>query len=226
MVLFDFFGTLATYESDRAALSYPRSHALLQAWGLQLSHDDFVAMWHQCSSDLESTTEESLVELSMLEYADAFGRSCPTPLDHAQVEQIAVAFGTEWKAHVRPIPGAEELLTALAGNYRLGVVSNTSEKSMVPDLLSEYFPEVTFDPVLLSVDHGLRKPHPSIYQSALRGIGCAAQDVVFVGDSYEADYVGPRSVGINALLIDPLRRHPIDEADRLDTLLDLRSRLT
>lgn len=127
---------------------------------------------------------------------------------------------------MRPIPGADELLMLLAGRYRLGVVSNTSETSMVPDLLSDYFPQVTFDPVLLSVDHGLRKPHHSIYESAMRTIGRAAQEVLFVGDSYEADYAGPRSVGMKALLIDPLRAHPVDDADRLETLLDLHNRLT
>ena len=225
MVLFDFFGTLANYEADRAALSYPRTHALLQSWGVGLSHDQFVAMWDQCSSELEATTVDSLIELSMLEYAGAFGRSCPTALDAEQIEQVAIAFGTEWKEHVRPIPGAAELLMSLAGRYRLGVVSNTSETTMVPALLSDYFPQVTFDPVLLSVDHGLRKPHPSIYESALRTIGCAAQDVLFVGDSYEADYAGPRSLGINALLIDPLRSHPVDDGDRLETVLDLDGRL-
>lgn len=226
VVLFDFFGTLAAYEPDRAGLAYPRSHALLERWGQPLSHDEFVAMWHQCSSDLEATTSESLVELSMLEYAAAFGRSCPTPLSADEVQQIAVSFGAEWQDHVRQIPGAEALLTSLTARYQLGVVSNTSETTMVPHLLSAYFPDVAFDPVVLSVDHGLRKPHPSIYERALRRLGCTPDDVVFVGDSYEADYLGPRSLGMRALLIDPLRIHPVDDADRLETLLDLADRLS
>ena len=223
-ILFDFFGTLAAYEPDRAALAYPASHALLEGWGQPLSHDQFVALWHQCSSELEATTSGSLVELSMIEYATAFGRACPTPLSADEVAQIAVTFGDEWRAHVRPMPGADALLKSLAERYRLGVVSNTSEATMVPDLLATYFPEVTFDPVVLSIDHGLRKPHPSIYEHALRTLGCRADDVVFVGDSYEADFLGPRSVGMRALLIDAARLHPVDDADRLTALLDLDER--
>lgn len=226
MVLFDFFGTLAAYEPDRAALSYPRSHALLERWGQQLSHEEFVAIWHRCSSDLEATTSESLAEISMLEYAAAFGRSCPTPLSIDEVQQIAVTFGAEWQEHVRQIPGADVLLDSLAARYRLGVVSNTSEATMVPDLLSAYFPDVAFDPVVLSVDHGLRKPHPSIYERALRSLDCAPDDVVFVGDSYDADYLGPRSLGMRALLIDPHRIHPVDDVDRLENLLELDERLS
>lgn len=225
VVLFDFFGTLVAYEPDRAALEYPRSHALLESWGQQMSHDEFVALWHRCSSDLEATNAESLVEITMLQYATAFGRSCPTPLGTEQIRQIAATFGTEWREHVRPIPGADALLESLAARYRLGVVSNTNDPSMVPDLVSAYFPEVSFDPVLLSVDHGLRKPHRSIYEQAVRYLACDPGDVLFVGDSYEADYVGPRSLGMNALLIDPITVHPIDDAHRLSTLLDLCGRL-
>jgi len=225
VVLFDFFGTLADYEPDRAALAYPRSHALLESWGQQMSHDEFVTMWHRCSSDLETTNAESLVEVTMLQYAAAFGRSCPTPLGTEQIRQIAATFGAEWRDHVRPIPGAAALLKSLAARYRLGVVSNTNEPTMVPDLLSMYFPEVSFDPILLSVDHGFRKPHRSIYESAVGHLGCEPGDILFVGDSYEADYVGPRSLGMKALLIDPLIAHPVDDAHRLSTLLDLGGRL-
>lgn len=224
-VLFDFFGTLAVYEPDRTALEYPRTHALLEGWGQGLSPDEFVARWHRCSTDLEADTAASLTEVSMIEYAAAFGRACPRPLNPAEVRELAAAFGSEWRAHVRPVPGAGALLESLAGRYRLGVVSNTNDSEMVPELLADFFGEVEFDPVVLSVDHGFRKPHPSIYEAARLALGCAAADVIFVGDSYEADHLGPRTAGLAAFLIDPTRRHPVDDADRLTSLLDLGDRL-
>lgn len=225
VVLFDFFGTLAAYEPDRAALAYPVTHSLLEGWGQQISHDDFVALWHRCSLDLETSTSDSLVEISMLEYAAAFGRCCPAPLSTEKVAEVAHTFATEWQAHVRPVAGAGDLLASLTQRYRLGVVSNTSDTSMVPSLLSRFFPGVPFDPVVLSVDHGRRKPHPSIYARALQALGRTAEEVVFVGDSFEADYLGPRSAGMRALLIDPLGVHAVDGADRMTSLLDLAARL-
>jgi putative hydrolase of the HAD superfamily len=225
VVLFDFFGTLAAYEPDRAALAYPMTHSLLETWGQEMSHDEFVALWHRCSLDLEASTSDSLVEISMLEYAAAFGRCCPAPLSTEKVAEVARIFVAEWQAHIRPIPGAGALIASLAARYRLGVVSNTSDTSMVPSLLSDFFPSIPFDPVVLSVDHGRRKPHPSIYERALGALGCTAEEVAFVGDSYEADYLGPRSVGMRALLIDPLGTQPVDDADRLASLLDLAARL-
>src|SRR3546814_10269564 len=74
--------------------------------------------------------------------------------------------------------------------------------------------------VVLSVDHGYRKPHPSIYQVALDALSVTAQETVFVGDSLSADYLAPRELGIAAYLIDPHRAHQIAEPHRLDSVLD------
>jgi len=47
------------------------------------------------------------------------------------------------------------------------------------------------------------KPHPSIFVSALERLACAASATLFIGDSYEADYLGAKGVGMQALLVDP-----------------------
>ena len=77
----------------------------------------------------------------------------------------------------------------------------------------------------MAIDHGYRKPHPSIYEAALDAVGSAAEDAVFVGDALIADYLAPRNLGMRAFLIDPHRLHPIPTADRLNSILDLQSRI-
>ena len=47
----------------------------------------------------------------------------------------------------------------------------------------------------------------------------------FVGDTFDADYVGPRAVGIRALLVDPTEHHAVDPDDRLASILELPDRL-
>jgi putative hydrolase of the HAD superfamily len=50
-------------------------------------------------------------------------------------------------------------------------------------------------------------------------------DALFVGDSFDPDYVGPRALGMRALLIDPEGRAPVPVADRLASVLELRGRI-
>jgi putative hydrolase of the HAD superfamily len=46
---------------------------------------------------------------------------------------------------------------------------------------------------------GSRKPHPLIYEEALALGGEGPADTVFVGDTWEADVVGPRRLGMTAV---------------------------
>lgn len=99
------------------------------------------------------------------------------------------------------MPGLVEVLDELAADYQLGVVSNTHYQGLVPGQLEALGISDYFESVVTSVDHGRPKPHESIYYSALSALGAAPNQTIFVGDSYEADYLGPRSVGMHALLI-------------------------
>ena len=63
--------------------------------------------------------------------------------------------------------------------------------------------EALLDPVVISGEVGLRKPHPAIYELALDRLGLPADRVLFIDDA-EPNVLGARSVGLHALLhIDP-----------------------
>lgn len=224
-VLFDFFGTLVTYEPDRSRLAYPDSHRLLRTWGCDLSHEAFLTQWDAASSDLESASARSGREFTMLDAALAFAATSGLDLSTARCRILADAFVGEWQRHIRPVPGIADLLARLAGSHRLGIVSNTHDPAMVPSMLRQLGVAHLFAVVVLSVDHGYRKPHPSIYTAALESLGVAAADAAFVGDSYEADYLGPRAVGMTPYLIDPEDIHGVPSDCRLPALAHIEDRL-
>jgi putative hydrolase of the HAD superfamily len=60
--------------------------------------------------------------------------------------------------------------------------------------------------VLTSARLGVEKPHPDTYAAAIAAAGCAASEILFVGDTYEADVAGPERAGMQALLV--RRPHP------------------
>lgn len=225
VILFDFFGTLVRYQADRTALAYPRSHDLLTDWGWRQGHDGFIALWDEASLEVESTTSSTYAEPTMLDFAIAFGQRAGLDLASDQLAELATCFVEEWARHVQPLAGAHELLQQLAGRYRLGIVSNTHHTAMVPSLVADHFTPSLFEHTLLSVEHGFRKPHRSIYETALELFEVDASQAVFVGDSYDADYHGPISVGMSAFLIDPDGIHPAPTDHRLGSVLDLHSRL-
>jgi putative hydrolase of the HAD superfamily len=60
--------------------------------------------------------------------------------------------------------------------------------------------------VLTSARLGVEKPHPESYAAAIAAAGCAPHQILFVGDTYEADVAGPERAGMQALLV--RRPHP------------------
>jgi FMN phosphatase YigB (HAD superfamily) len=76
------------------------------------------------------------------------------------------------------------------------------------------------DAAVGSKAHGKTKPHPSIFVAALRALDVSPDEAAMVGDSYEDDIEGARSLGMRAILLDRERLRPA-ESDRIDTLLAL-----
>jgi 2-haloalkanoic acid dehalogenase type II len=71
------------------------------------------------------------------------------------------------------------------------------------------------------------KPDPGIFRLALEKAGCSAQQVVFVGDSPEADVGGASALGMTTVLINELESVPLDTGVRhephytIDNLIEL-----
>jgi len=220
-LLFDFFGTLVEYQPDRSRLGSPRTHELAASMGFPGNHEEFVRIWDAASTELERAARRTLREFSMTDAATAFAVAAECPLSDDQADELGQSFVAEWAQHIIPIVGVSDLIRDLAAEYRIAIVSNTHDRRMVPTILARMRIENHVSAVVLSVEHGRLKPHPSIYTAALDLIGFRPAEVAFVGDSYEADYAGPLRAGMHAFLIDPACEHEIPAAHRLSNVLDL-----
>jgi putative hydrolase of the HAD superfamily len=99
---------------------------------------------------------------------------------------------------------------------RLGLVSNGQRD--LEEFAVHHGLEV--DAVVGSKAHGRTKPHPSIFVAALQALGVQADEAAMVGDSFEDDIEGARSLGMRAFLLDREDLHR-DEQDRIETLFAL-----
>jgi putative hydrolase of the HAD superfamily len=229
-VLFDFFGTLVDYSPSRTEQGYPRSTAVLDGLGCRLGDDEWLSRWSACFERLYAESVVSGVEFSMHDAFAAFAPEvglddCPPQGADAFVE----AYLSEWSTAVRLIDGVPALLATLrAGGRRLALVSNTHSAEMVRGHLAAMGIADAFDAVVTSVEIGYRKPRPEIFTAALESLGAAASDAVFVGDSYDADFLGPTRMGMDAyLIVGDGRDVPVEvpASQRLGTVGDLSARL-
>lgn len=98
---------------------------------------------------------------------------------------------------VRLYPEAIEVLGALKhSGLRIGICSNLATAYAIP--ISTLLP-FELDAYAWSFEEGSVKPAPQMYQSVCEQLGVLPEEVLMVGDTYEADYVGPRQFGMKAL---------------------------
>ncbi|MDG1049344.1 MAG: HAD-IA family hydrolase [Planctomycetota bacterium] len=102
----------------------------------------------------------------------------------------------------RLFPGAADLIDrARADGWRVGVVSNWSYalEALLGDL------GLQPDAVLCSAVEGAEKPSEVLFLRALDRLEASAEGSLHVGDSFENDVLGARSVGIEPVLLDRSR---------------------
>lgn len=226
-VLFDFFGTLVDYSPSRTEQGFGRSHDVLRGLGARLGYDEFLSTWSRVCAEFDVSSDADDHEYSMTEVATGFLRGAlGREPGLAEADEFVSAYLAEWNTGVGYPPGIGELVAGLAARYRLAVVTNTHEPDLVPGHLAAMGLTSLFDAVVTSVEVGWRKPHPKIYRAALDRLGVGPSSAVFVGDTFRADFDGPRRAGIRAYLIDPARREPVPDDQRLSSIFELPSRLS
>ncbi|MDH4219012.1 MAG: HAD family phosphatase [Candidatus Aminicenantes bacterium] len=98
-------------------------------------------------------------------------------------------------------PPVLDILTRLKGRHKLLLLSNTDVERF--GFIRKTFPEVLiFDEYVLSFEVGFLKPHPQIYQEALKKAKARAEECVFI-DDLEENIEGARNVGLDTILYGP-----------------------
>jgi len=225
-LLLDFFGTIVDYSPSRTEQGYHRSHELIINMGCDLGYTEFLQQWSAVSSRFDQRSVADDSEFSMVDVASAFlSGALGRPATAHETAALIDSYLAEWNAGVAYPTGMAEVIRRLATTLRLAVVTNTHDRALVPNHLRDMGIAAHIDEVVTSVEVGWRKPHKAIYAAALERLGISAEQALFVGDTFAADYVGPRAMGIEAFLIDPRRDHDVALGRRLGSLADLPGRL-
>jgi len=117
------------------------------------------------------------------------------------------------------LPGTREALERLGRQYELAVISNADGK--IDAVLSRCGIAGCFRSVTDSGVVGHEKPHPAIFEAALRAMNAAPAESLYVGDVYSVDYVGARNAGMDAVLFDVAGAYRGQELVRVESLAEL-----
>jgi HAD superfamily hydrolase (TIGR01549 family) len=108
----------------------------------------------------------------------------------------------EWAQchHFEMFEEVPDVLRGLAARgVRIGLISN-SHRSLA-EFESHFALQGLIATAISSAQHGRMKPHPSIFEAALKLLDTAPADAVMVGDTLAHDIEGALAVGMRAVLL-------------------------
>jgi HAD superfamily hydrolase (TIGR01549 family) len=112
--------------------------------------------------------------------------------------------------------GTRESLDRISRDYCISVISN-SDGRIVEVLgrskIADCFQSVTDSGII-----GHEKPHPAIFEAALRTMQAHPEESLYVGDMYSVDYLGARNIGMEAVLFDVAGAYRNQGFPRVDSL--------
>ena len=97
--------------------------------------------------------------------------------------------------------GVRQTLDELSTNYKLGLISNTgiTPGRIIIKVFQEYNIVQYFHVMVFSDEIGYYKPHPIIFNTALKKLECNPRNVVHIGDLLETDIKGAKDCNMYAV---------------------------
>jgi putative hydrolase of the HAD superfamily len=105
------------------------------------------------------------------------------------------------------------LLERLGARYRLGVITNYPYSPGSRHLLEVTGLTRFFSCVIISADWEFVKPHPVLFRRAALELDVEPENVVHVGDDWEADIIGATRSGLRSVYFTGLREEPDGRRD-------------
>jgi putative hydrolase of the HAD superfamily len=229
-VFFDFADTLFSSRDLRDA-HLAQLRAVAEALGAQATDQELRAAYRQgmgvgyrAVATRPSYLHRELFARSYAATAEALGGTLDAAACDALVDrQYAATLAT---ARLRP--DCLDTLRALrARGLRTQIVSNIDDEQL-DGLVERLGLDAVIDTWTSSESARSCKPDARIYQVALAAAGCAAAEVLFVGDTVDHDIAGPREQGMRtALLVADARPGELEDGgadfviERLGEIVDL-----
>jgi HAD superfamily hydrolase (TIGR01509 family) len=168
-------------------------YTILQNHGYESNHDE---VFHSIDHAFANTTKDNIRTTC------AFWKKVLESLEIPPTSKLIDDIERFWKKNIHQMmkfyENARTTLTYLNEKYHVALVSNCAVG--MREILETLEVVQFFDCIILSYEVGVRKPEPTMYLEALRGLELNAEDCIFVSDRV-SDLEGAKKVGLKTLLV-------------------------
>ncbi|MDG0794540.1 HAD family hydrolase [Cohnella ginsengisoli] len=197
-ILIDFDNTLYDYERchQYALTAVYHNHFSKLDWDFE----SFVLQYNQAKRPLHATLHGQAASHNRLLYFQRLIEGFSKPQEHSYSLALE-CYHDYWSDFVQRIELFEDVIPWLKAMRKRGlkIVMVTDLTADVQFLkLKQLNLELLLDFVVTSEEAGCEKPHPFIFELALRKSGLQPDQVCMIGDSFDKDVMGAVNLGIPA----------------------------
>lgn len=179
-VVFDLDDTLAVTERERETLL---AEAVEETDAPPISREAYRRVL------VDQRPEETRAPIFEALLAEADDRAADEPAEGIEADELAGAYRRAVVGAIRPVEGAERLLSALGERYRLGLLTDGPVRAGRSKLAALGW-EDRFDAAVVTGEVGAGKPDPRGFEVVVDRLGVAPEETVYVGDDPELDVAG------------------------------------
>lgn len=200
-IVFDWAYTLVDLVDESDPKAFELIYQRMQGWGWNLPdykvvYDHYRAVFEMMILQSKSTHQEARFEdvLKLLILSH-----CKEKVEGDKIRELLQEY---YQEIYKPRKVYDDTIPALQAfqkkGVRMGIISNTTN----PDFMKDYERQLLglssyFEFAIYSSGVPFRKPHPTIFETALTRLSMKADEVLFVGDNPLTDIAGPQAVGIH-----------------------------
>src|SRR5918912_636289 len=209
-VTFDFWSTLVdgNITPERTAQRLARLHRAIVGAGYACTPEELGAAFERALTRVSEAARESLEDVGPPGRWAVLAAELGIPEGLIAYEVVEHAYeDITLDPLPDPMPHVHTAVEAMRrAGYRLGVICNTGMAGgrVLREVLRRHGLLDFFDLTVFSNEFGHSKPHPSIFEHALAGLGgIAPGQALHVGDLEELDVEGARRAGLHSALYAP-----------------------
>ena len=161
----------------------------------------------------------SEVELRYLRLEKTF-EAMKVSFSQSLLERVAELYIQQLSTHTELFEDTISVLEYLSSKYTLHIITNGFEHVQQRKLENSGIARF-FKTVLTAEKIGVKKPHPTIFLSAMKTAEVLPEHAVMIGDSLEADIQGALKLGMQAIHFNSHKEAYHDECLIIDRLSDL-----
>jgi putative hydrolase of the HAD superfamily len=209
-VAFDVNGTLVRILADDGDERVFRAAAhFLTYQGVDLHRQELRDLYFQIMKEQLESSPETYPEFDAVgiwrsiieDHQTDFTRALPAgKLQQIPLFMAEMARGIS-RRRLGLYPYVREVLDVLREHYPLAIVTDAQSTYARGELhkvgLLGYF-----NPIIVSGDHGFRKPDSRLFQLALDGMAVAAENTLYVGNDMYRDIYGAQESGLSTVMFD------------------------